>query len=120
MVHSLDRKVFRGNNIVVKLDMEKAFDKVSCVFLLKLPKFFGFSACLPFGGKLCLSLINKPCRFFSSSRGLRQAGDPLSLGLFILGMELFSQFLSWYVLKDGFKGSLFLELCPYLSLELCK
>ncbi|CAH9072676.1 unnamed protein product [Cuscuta europaea] len=42
MIHSIDMKI-RGSNVVVKLDMAKAFDKVSWSFLSDVLSKFGFS-----------------------------------------------------------------------------
>lgn len=82
---------------------QKYYLIVSWAFLLKLLNCFGFSAHFFHFMKKCLTpskfsiLINgKPCGFFSSSKGLRQE-DSLSPGLFILGMEVFSHLLDWYV-----------------------
>ena len=86
----------KEKGILCKLDIEKAYDHLNWSFLLRVLKKMGF------GGKWvrwiewCISttsfsmLINgSPTGFFKSSRVLMQ-GDPLSLYLFVLGMEAFS------------------------------
>lgn len=42
MVHLLDKKI-RGSNIMIKLDMMKAFDRVNWTFLQQLLRCLGFS-----------------------------------------------------------------------------
>ncbi|KAL9691264.1 hypothetical protein QQ045_011684 [Rhodiola kirilowii] len=99
LVNDISNKAY-GGNAVIKLDMSKAYDRVSWRFLLKVLGAFGFS-------ELWCDLIFRNianywysiawegdlCGHFKSSRGVRQ-GDPLSTSLFILAMEYFSQSLN--------------------------
>lgn len=41
MIQKLDTKI-RGNNVVLKLDMEKAYDRLSWLFILHTLRHFGF------------------------------------------------------------------------------
>ncbi|XP_058104393.1 uncharacterized protein LOC131248235 [Magnolia sinica] len=73
-MREIDRKA-RGGNLILKLDLEKAYDKI-------------LEAC--WGNNWFSILINNEATgFFKSSRGLHQS-DPLSPTLFIIAMEAFS------------------------------
>lgn len=106
LVQSIDRRV-RGHNMVIKLDMQKAFDRVSWEFLARVLYKFGFSFQFVelilnnFRGAWFSVLVNgSPVGFFQASRGLKQ-GDPLSPFLFILLLESFSRRLNRQV-REGF------------------
>ncbi|CAM8900124.1 unnamed protein product [Rhodiola kirilowii] len=89
----------RGGNVIIKVDMSKAYDRVSWLFLLHMLRALGFNS------KWCdliyrsiancwYSVLWDGSAFghFKSNPGVRQ-GDPLSHSLFIICMEAFSQMM---------------------------
>ncbi|XP_060212091.1 uncharacterized protein LOC132639670 [Lycium barbarum] len=104
------KKPNRGGNVVLKLDMTKAYDRVFWKFLgLTLRKLGFFDQWVDITHNYIAnnwySVIVNGGRhgFFTSSRGLRQ-GDPLSPSLFTLSVELLSQMLNKLQNSASFKG----------------
>ncbi|VFQ92434.1 unnamed protein product [Cuscuta campestris] len=91
-IHHLDKKTF-GGNVIIKVDMAKAFDRMEWSYIEHILKGFGFS-----DGAINILMANlkntflsillngAPTGFFKMERGVKQ-GDPLSPLLFIIGGE---------------------------------
>jgi hypothetical protein len=85
-IHELRRK--KGRGIILKLDFEKAYDKVNWAFLQQVLRMKGFSDkwCqwidnIVKGGSVCVKVNEEMGHYFQTKKGLRQ-GDPLSPLLF--------------------------------------
>ncbi|KAL0288419.1 UNVERIFIED_CONTAM: hypothetical protein Sangu_2659800 [Sesamum angustifolium] len=99
MTHHLDMRHSKGN-LILKLNMSKAYDRVKWKFLYAILEKMGFPARFIALIKHAIEhcwftiLVNgKSSGFFKSSQGLRQ-GDPISLASFILASEALSRGLN--------------------------
>jgi hypothetical protein len=110
LLHSFKSRRGNGGYMFLKMDMEKAFDRMEWTFILSIMEKLGFNPTWLAWIRLCISstsfsiLLNgSPFGIFSPKRGLRQ-GDPLSPFLFILGVEVFSRLLFKEERNGSIKG----------------
>ena len=99
LLHAFKSKRGKGGFMFMKMDMEKAFDRMEWSFLLAILEKLGFSQTWLSWIRICITstsfsiLLNgSPFGHFSPGKGLRQ-GDPLFPFLFILGAEVFSRLM---------------------------
>jgi hypothetical protein len=110
IIHRAIKK--RENGVVLKLDYEKAYDRVNWSFLGELMisrgfgrRWIGWIMKMVKGGSICIRIndVNSSFSFFRPSKGLRQ-GDPLSLLLFNLVVDVLTRMLSKAALKGYISG----------------
>jgi hypothetical protein len=123
LIHSLHKKKGAKGSFVVKIDLEKAYDRLEWSFIREVLLFFNFPKNLVRLIMDCVSSSTISILFnggrmdeFSPSRGIRQ-GDPLSPYLFILCMEYLSlrifeacQNKNWKSIKASRSGPSFSHL----------
>jgi len=107
-INVLNKKSY-GENLAMKIDIEKAFDTLNWQFLLTVLTSFGFydKFCkwihtILQSAKLSISINGKLHGYFNCSRGVRQ-GDPLSPLLFCLAEEVISRNLTKLVREKNLK-----------------
>ncbi|XP_060216354.1 uncharacterized protein LOC132643852 [Lycium barbarum] len=108
-------------NTVIKLDMAKAYDRVSWLFLTKVLRKMGFGEFLIDMVYRLISnnwysiLINGQAQgFFKSTKGVKQ-GDPLSPTLFIIAAECMTRALNELHKKEGYVGYGMPKWSPYIN-----
>src|SRR4051812_36361989 len=103
--------------LVLKLDYEKAFDKVNLEFLAELLRIRGFGSKwlswiqnITHGGSIGVKMNNTESGFFPTGKGLRQ-GDPLSPLLFNIVVDVLTRMLAKAADENLIRG-LCPEVCP--------
>ncbi|KAL5577737.1 hypothetical protein UlMin_019436 [Ulmus minor] len=100
LIYSMKRKRGSQGWMRLKIDLQKAYDRLSWQFLEAVLKAFGFHphwihwviTCYS-SVKMTLLLNGAPFGSFKPKRGLRQ-GDPMSPYLFVLCMEVLSRLIN--------------------------
>ncbi|XP_059291733.1 uncharacterized protein LOC132045207 [Lycium ferocissimum] len=97
-------------NVVLKLDVAKAYDRVSWDFLARVLRKMGFAEVfidmiwrLIANNWYSVLFNGQASGFFHSTRGVKQ-GDPLSPALFILSAEVLSRALNSLFEDNGFRS----------------
>ena len=123
LIHSIGRTKGRKGYMAIKIDLEKAYDKLEWGFILDMLARFNFPSNLLDLIMSCISSMSTSLLFnggklesFCPSRGIRQ-GDPLSLHLFILFMEFLGALIKekcnsklWTPVKTSKSGLAFSHL----------
>jgi retron-type reverse transcriptase len=96
-VHSLHKS--KESDVIIKLDYEKTYDKVSIESLMKIIKGRGFGdvwckwiSMIITWGSVCVATNGEECGTFKTRKGLRQGG-PLSPLLFNLVVDALNKML---------------------------
>jgi hypothetical protein len=97
IVHSVSKEKKHG--IILKLDYEKAYDRVNLDFLFDIlkarnfnPTWINWMKKILIGGSVGVNLNGEESSFFKTGKGLRQ-GDPISPMLFNLVGDVFARLL---------------------------
>ena len=115
-LHEIKKK--KKNGVILKLDFEKAYDKVNWDFLQQTLRMRGFAPkwcrwieSIVSGGSVGIKVNDDTGEFFQTKKGLRQ-GDPLSPVLFNVVADMLAVLVSRARRSDQIKG-----LVPHLIEE---
>jgi len=108
-------------NLILKTDMQKAYDRVEWDFLAAYLKQLGFTNKWVMMVMACITTVSYSIRFngeqlpyFIPTRGIRQ-GDPLSPYIFILMANALSTVIKQAINMGHLQGIQFNRACPQLS-----
>lgn len=121
IVHSMKRKKGSTGWMVMKLDLEKAYDRLRWDFIDDTLSDIGFPNCIRrvimnciSSAEMCIMWNGKISETFKPTRGIRQ-GDPISPYIFVLCMERFSQAINGKVNQNVWLPILLKNNGPPLS-----
>ncbi|XP_031131957.1 uncharacterized protein LOC116033348 [Ipomoea triloba] len=124
VMHTMRTKRGSTGIMAIKLDFEKAYDRLSWQFVDTILKEIGFSSmwvkvimCCIRTARLSVNWNGNRLSQFHPERGLRQ-GDPMSPAIFVLGLEKLCQIITLRVNSGDWKGVQLAPGCPILS-HLC-
>jgi len=110
ILHSFKSSKTKPGLMAIKLDLQKAYDRVNWEFIHVVLLHLGFNEVFSNWILYCISSVNfeilvngGQSESFKPSRDLRQ-GDPLSPYLFILGQEVLSRLLDQELRQKGING----------------
>jgi ribonuclease HI len=132
LIHTIQKKKGRLGHFILKIDLEKAYDRIEWSFIREVLILFKFPMSLVqlilecISSSSCAILYNGgQMDFFQPTRGIRQ-GDPLSPYIFILCMEYLSLKIfeacnskTWKPIKASRRGPAFSHLFFADDLLLC-
>lgn len=100
-IHSMRTRTRKVGMMAIKVDLEKAYDRLKWSFIQETLQLAGFASSIITIIMECISSVNmqvllngKPSPSFKPNRGIQQ-GDPLSPYLFVLCMERLT-----YIIRD--------------------
>ena len=112
-IHELHKK--KQDGVILKLDFEKAYDKLKWPFIQQVLRMKGFSPTwckwilkVMSGGSVAVKVNDNVGHYFQTRKGVRQ-GDPLSLILFNIVVDMLAIFISRAKESEQIQG-----VVPYL------
>lgn len=120
-VHTLSKRKGSKGGFILKVDLEKAYDRVEWTFLDRVLPVTGFSSTFYALIRHCISSTSLAVCWngeflpsFTPLRGLRQ-GDPLSTYLFVLCMEVLGQSIQQAIDRNAWRPVRLARQGPVLS-----